>query len=212
MLSDGSLSMHGKYANLQIDQKDYLFVQLLWDKFNAIGIVGAPPRRSQRKDGRISYQFATFTLPFLTDLFMKCYRKAEGKNIKVLPANIADLLTPIALAYWVSGCRLRSDPTGWTTLRSDPTGWTTAGAGAVALSGPDGSQTTGRVTLCTDSFTVAEVDLLRSILLDKFHIPSTRYLIRADQYRIRIAKSSMPSLQSLVCPHMPPSMRFRVGL
>jgi hypothetical protein len=33
-------------------------------------------------------------------------------------------------------CRLRSDPTGWTTLRSDPTGWTTAGAGAVPLSGP----------------------------------------------------------------------------
>jgi len=38
--------------------------------------------------------------------------------------------------FQVKACRLRSDPTGWTTLRSDPTGWTTAGAGAVPLSGP----------------------------------------------------------------------------
>jgi len=26
-----------------------------------------------------------------------------GKNIKVIPENIGDLLTPIALAFWLSG-------------------------------------------------------------------------------------------------------------
>jgi hypothetical protein len=36
---------------------------------------------------------------------MLWYRNVDGKNVKVLPANIADLLTPIAIAYWLGGGR-----------------------------------------------------------------------------------------------------------
>jgi len=70
------------------------------------------------------------------------------------------------------------------------------------------------VFICTDSFTPAEVDTLRSILLTKFNINSTRFLngTGKEQYRIRIPKAFMPTLQSLVAPHMPPTMRYRVGL
>jgi hypothetical protein len=47
--------------------------------------------------------FSTFTLPFFTELHSKGYRKVEGKNVKVLPENIAELLTPRALAYCLAG-------------------------------------------------------------------------------------------------------------
>jgi hypothetical protein len=40
--------------------------------------------------------FSTFTLPFFTELHSKGYRKVDGKNVKVLPENIAELLTPRA--------------------------------------------------------------------------------------------------------------------
>jgi len=42
------------------------------------------------------YFFSTFTLPFFTELHSKGYRKVDGKNVKVLPENIAELLTPRA--------------------------------------------------------------------------------------------------------------------
>jgi len=70
----------------------------------------------------------------------------------------------------------------------------------------------GVVILCTDSFTAAEVDLLRSILLSKFHIHSTRVAHCKAKEQYTIAKESMATLQSLVGPHMPPTMRYRLGL
>jgi len=53
MLSDGSLKNDKRCVNsnasLQIEQKDRDFVELLWDLFNSIGIVGAKPRLVTRK-------------------------------------------------------------------------------------------------------------------------------------------------------------------
>lgn len=50
-----------------------------------------------------SYQLTTCTLPFLTELLELWYKPVEGKRIKVIPLNIADLLTPICFAYWLAG-------------------------------------------------------------------------------------------------------------
>ena len=44
ILSDGSITMMGHDARLVIHQKDREFVQLIWDLFYRIGIVGAPPK------------------------------------------------------------------------------------------------------------------------------------------------------------------------
>jgi len=110
-------------------------------------------------------------------------RQENGKNITVVPSNISSILTPRVLAYWIGG---------------------------------DGTfEKSGGVTiLCTDSFTVNEVELLRSISLDKFNIDSTLVSRGAglEQYRIRIAKESMPTLQKLLSPHIPSTMLYRIGL
>jgi hypothetical protein len=72
----------------------------------------------------------------------------------------------------------------------------------------------GGIRISTDSFTVGEVDLLRSVLLDKYGIQSTRYAKNQDkgQYIIRIPKREVPKVQELVKPFIPPCMAKRVGL
>jgi len=92
-------------------------------------------------------------------------------------------LTPVALAFWLSG------------------------VGSYCKS-------TGRITICTDSFTAEEVDCLRSIFLDQFGIETTRIRNghRDDQYVIRIPKREVPKVQQLVQSHLPAMMRYRVGL
>ena len=49
------------------------------------------------------YWFSTKRLPILTSLHSVWYKEIEGKFIKVLPYNIEELLTPIALGHWIMG-------------------------------------------------------------------------------------------------------------
>jgi hypothetical protein len=55
---------------------------------------------------------------------------------------------------------------------------------------------------------------LRSVLLQNFHIESTRNVKNKakEQYLIRIPKREVAKLQALVSDYMTPSMRYRVGL
>jgi hypothetical protein len=69
---------------MQIKHRD--FVQNLWDCFNSIGIVGAPPYTNEYYDKRTgktdtTYGFATFKLPFFTDLHPQWYTKADGQIV-----------------------------------------------------------------------------------------------------------------------------------
>jgi hypothetical protein len=184
LLGDACLRIHGNDAHMLFEHQS--FSLLLWKLYSAIGVVGAEVRKSSHFDKRtgkttFAYAFATFTLPFFTGLFHQWYVTIDGKIMKIIPGNIAELLTPVALAFWCAS---------------------------------DATFNRGAVVLCTDSFTAAEVDILRSILLTKYGINSTRVSngTGKEQYRIRIAKSSMPTLQALVSDHIPQSMRYRVGL
>jgi hypothetical protein len=85
-------------------------VDYLYDYFKPLGIVGAPPKESKsiiKPSGntRISYGFATFTLPFFTNLYSQWYKQIDGKNIKTVPNNIDQFLSPIA-----HYCSARSAP------------------------------------------------------------------------------------------------------
>jgi len=127
--------------------------------------------------------FYTFTLPFFATLYSQWYTVLVGRSVIRLPTNIYDLLTPIAIAFWLAG---------------------------------DGHYMKGQevVRISTDSFTLTEVQQLQSILLNRYNIASTNVLAGSgkEQYRIRIAKASMPSLQALVKDIIPPMMAYRVGL
>jgi hypothetical protein len=95
-------------ARIQIRQKDKEFVDFLYGKFQPLGIVGTDPKESSsfnKRTGKsyMAFDFLTFTLPFFTELHKEWYQKVEEKNVKILPSNISELLTPRALAYWLAG-------------------------------------------------------------------------------------------------------------
>ncbi|CAG8667688.1 2047_t:CDS:10, partial [Funneliformis caledonium] len=87
------------------------------------GIVGALPYTLERFDSRTGQtytatHFATFGLPFFGALFHEWYTIVNGKATKRLPANIANLLTPVALAYWTASDGTYHKKTGAFNIQS----------------------------------------------------------------------------------------------
>ena len=99
---------------------------------------------------------------------------------KVVPANIAELLTPLSLAYWICD---------------------------------DGSfkKSERAVILCTEGFSLKEVQLLVSVLTHKFGIKCT--INKAGKgANIRISTKSLTELQALLKDKMPSMMLYKLGL
>jgi hypothetical protein len=168
-----------KDARLKVQQKDQGFVYNLWQLFQTRGVVGAVSyliTQFDKTTGKTfcSYAFFTYTLPYFTELNNLWYIRVDGKFVKVLPPHIGESLTPLALAYFITGA-------GWYC------------------------KSTGRISLSTDSFSPAEVKQLRSILLEKLNIESTRISNGKgkEQYFIDIPKRELPKVKSLVKAHIP---------
>lgn len=79
----------------------------------------------------------------------------------------------------------------------------------------------GSVKICTDNFTKEEVEILSSILKDKFGIISTlhrRKIYNKDKeftrlvYRLYISRKSLDKLIELVKPNMIPEMYYKLGI
>ena len=79
----------------------------------------------------------------------------EERNVKIIPSNIADLLTPVALAYWLAG-------------------------------DSHYSKRDGCIEIATNSFSSAEVDILRGPLQQNLNIESSRNVVNKakEQYII----------------------------
>lgn len=151
--------------------------------------MGAPPKEQKsiiKPSGntRISYQFCTFLLPYFTGLHLQCYHKVNGRAVKVVPCNIADLLTPIALAYWLSG--------DGHYLKRD---------GCIQLYTNSFSPTE------VDQLRAA---LLNNCSIESTRVSAG--VKGKDQFIIRIPKREVGKVQDLVKGHIPSMMRYRVGL
>jgi hypothetical protein len=108
----------------------------------------------------------------------KIYKDPNGK--KVIPSNIGELLTPLGLCHWI--CDIPHKRSLW-------------GDGCH-------SERDRVVYLSTNSFTLAEVQLLVSVLTDKFGLECTINKNNGG-FRIRISSKSLPVLQSLLKDIMP---------
>lgn len=67
------------------------------------------------------------------------------------------------------------------------------------------------MTLCTNSFTPTEVDLLINALNNKFDLKSYKCRQNSD-YIIIIPAYSVPKLQTLLTSIMPVMMQHKIGL
>jgi hypothetical protein len=72
--------------------------------------------------------------------------------------------------------------------------------------------------ICTDNLTLSEVELLISVLKDKFHLfTTTKHRVKANKeicWRIRFSGKSenLSKLRSLVQPHFIPSMFYKLNM
>ena len=120
--------------------------------------------------------FTTYTLSCFNDLYNLFYLS----KFKVIPSNIAEILTPVSLAYLIS------DDGFWNKI--------------------------GRfITLCTDSFTLIEVELLIDALNKNFNLKCYKCKYK-NNYRIIIPSYSISTLQNLIAIHMPPMMKYKINL
>jgi hypothetical protein len=75
----------------------------------------------------------------------------------------------------------------------------------------------GGLTLCTDSFTMEEINTLISVLETKFGFICTvhkkvKKIVRTEYYyRIYISTKSLPKLRSLVTKFMHPTMLYKIS-
>lgn len=145
VLGDGNLRMHGIHGLLSIQQTHKEITERVWSICHSLNLVINPVSAISRGNWKIIYTFQSLTMPYFTTLWHEWYSVVNGRSIKRLPANILDLLTPLALAHWIMG---DGSFDGY-------------GRGL------------GRVVLHTDNFTHDEVQLLRDILKSKFNIEST---------------------------------------
>jgi hypothetical protein len=135
-------------------------------------------RRLTLADGmEPSMKFRTRSLPCFNELLELFYKA----GVKQVPANIAELLTPLGLAtaLWAS-----KNPCGATNFQ-----WKLRGL----IKKVDGSfdKTRQAVRIYTDGFTLAEVKLLTEVLTNKFGLKCTINNRKGEYFRIRISKKSL---------------------
>nr|QVG61541.1 hypothetical protein [Rhizoctonia sp.] len=154
--------------------------------------VRTAPKEVTRKQSKLTgkihtdIRFSTLKYPMFNWLIDDFYVKDLHNNIKIVPLNAYEKLTAVGLAFLIMD---------------------------------DGSFniTKGHLVICTDSFSKEDVLRLIHILNSKFGLSCgliNHGITKGGNiaYRIRINKSSMPSLINLVKPHIIPSMLYKLGL
>jgi hypothetical protein len=104
--------------------------------------------------------------------------------MKVIPANIGDLLTPIALAYWL--------------------------AGEAHYHQRDGVITIATNSFTAVEVDQLRATLLNNFNIESSR--NSAGVKGKEQYRIRRPKREVPKVQALVKAHIPESMGYRVLL
>ena len=197
MLGDGSISHSktnkgkGKYSmTMDVYSLNYLHYlnDNIYSQFTNTKIYAYPNILLPKHRGKkvTQYHFRSRVHPLFTALHSLWYKWDSNKNkfIKIVPLNISEMFSEVSLAYWIMD-------DGYF----------------------DSHGRTKTVLLCTEAFTKEECIILQS-LLEKLNIKSTlkvRDKIN-NRYRIRISKTSMDRVISLVKPHMHKDFLYKLGI
>lgn len=189
----GTLLGDAKMTFSDIGNAAYVYEQGALHKFMVYFVFGLfavytakdAPVMYERVDSRtgkthVSYYFSTITDAIFYPYAAMFYTRVPGTRrvLKVLPSNIAELLTPRALAFWIMD---------------------------------DGQYVRrGGVTLCTDNFTLAEVNTLKQVLETKYGLICTLHNKKGNK-RIYISGKSLPRLAGIVGPYMHPDFMYKLA-
>jgi len=174
---------------LVYNKKNKEFVEHLWFLCKEQGIIENPIKELNRLDKRsnhytLAYGFQTFTLPYFTDKYNLWYTKVEGANIKIVPNNILNLLTPISIAYWISGDGTFDKSRNRVIICTD--------------------------NFTIENIKSLQDVLLNKFNIDSYLKSAGN--VDKDQRRIVIPKRELIKFQDLIKPHLHESMYYRIGL
>jgi hypothetical protein len=189
MLGDGNVRMNGKHALLSVQQKNKEFVEYLWSLCKEQDVVENSVKELKRLDKRFNvyrlvYGFQSFTLPYFTKIYNLWYINIEGTYIKIVPKNIDTLLTPKAIAYWISGDGTFDKSKNRVIICTD------------------------NFTI-EDTKSLQNV-LLNKFNINSY-LKSAGNKSK-DQYRIVIPRQDLVKFQELIKPHLHEFMYYRIGL
>jgi LAGLIDADG DNA endonuclease family/Proton-conducting membrane transporter len=197
MLGDGAISLskgrkgEGKYSmTMDVYSLDYLhhlndniYSQFTDTKFYAYPNILLPQHKGKEVT---QYHFKSKTHPLYTALHSLWYKWDNEKNnfIKIVPLNISEMFSRISLAYWIM------DDGYFDSYGRSKT-----------------------VILCTESFTKEECLILQS-LLENLDIKSSLKVRDKvnNRYRIRISKTSMDRVITLVKPYIHIKFLYKLGM
>lgn len=129
------------------------------------------------------YSISTKSLESISKLHSSWYKKENGKNIKFVPLNIEELLTPLGLAHWIMGDGYYSD--NCTFICTD--NFT--------------KQDVERLTKILGNKFGIKATLKKRKNKDGIEV-----------WRIRTSRLSMGNLKTLVVPYLIPKMLYKVGI
>lgn len=129
------------------------------------------------------YWFCTKSLPAISNLHQLWYRVIDGKYIKILPLNLEELLTPVALAHWIMG-----------------DGYFTEGVMKICTDNFTKDEVLRLIKILHVKFGI-------DASINKRTNPDGKV-----KWRIRISKLSMDKLITIVSPYIIPEMYYKLGL
>lgn len=129
------------------------------------------------------YWFSSIRLASITLLHKSWYKKVAGKYQKILPLEIDQLLTPLALAHWIMG-----------------DGYFSEGSSRICTDN------------FTKDEVLILIDILQKKFDIKASIVKRKNPNNTIVWRIRISWLSMEKLKLLINPYMIPEMLYKLGI
>lgn len=196
MLGDGSIrpgsskSANARY-NITMKASSKEYIELLCENVfhfcHTSRLIPYPNVNLERHKGKsiLQYYFGTGATEFFTQLHTIWYtQESSGRYRKIVPANILDMFTVESLVHWIIQDGYFDDYGRAQTI-----------------------------ILCTESFTKSECYLLQAVLR-KYHIKTSLKIRNREKgtYRIRISKTSMELVRTLVKDYMPKDYHYKLGV
>ncbi len=129
------------------------------------------------------YSISTKSLESISKLHSSWYKKEDGKNIKFVPCNIEELLTPLGLAHWIMGDGYFSE--NCTFICTDS---------------------------FTKQDVERLIKVLGNKFGIKATLKKRKKEDGVEVWRIRTSRLSMEILKILVVPYLIPEMLYKVGI
>lgn len=194
MLGDGHITKWGYFSEKHSPaQLEYLKWKASFLRFLTTDTSWDYREDIDKRSGSLikSHSFRTTTHSFFYEIRNKFYKEIDGEWEKVIPEDIESTINARVLAIWY----MDDGRTSWPHRHG--------------VKEFDGSRASA--SICTDSFSVKEVETLISIIKTKFSIDCS-LLLYSDNNRPRISfnADNTEKLFSAITPFIHPSIKYKI--